>query len=72
MTAYTVNLMEIPYSMVMPIIQWCVDNDIQVEKCVRMLEVWSTKEDIQPEEWELSLSEEQALLFCLRWTRAAT
>lgn len=69
---YCVDLMKIPFNMVMPVIEWCVSNEIQVEQCVHMIEVWSSNEDINPEEWQLNLSDEQALLFCLRWTHATT
>lgn len=67
MSAYTINLLEIPYTLVMPIIEWCVSNDIEVERCIHMLEVWHSKSDLYPPDWELNLEGEQALLFCLRW-----
>lgn len=63
---YTINLLDIPYSKVMPIIEWCVSNNIQIEKCVRMLEGWHDREHIRGM-WELEFEEAEATLFCLRW-----
>ena len=65
--AVTVDLGEMPFQMVMPIIKWCWDNDIEREKCLYWLEIWSKAPPPDDIDWTLTIPDKYATLFILTW-----
>lgn len=71
-TEYYVDLQEYSFELEMPIIQWCLDNNICREQCLDLLQFsadWrmSPRRCLDETNLVLQLDEPQALLFCLKW-----
>ena len=65
--AVTVDLGQLPFQKVMPIIEWCLENNIDKERCIYFLYVWTAKPAPTDVDWTLTIPDKFATMFILRW-----
>lgn len=65
--AVIVDLGELPYYMAIPVIEWCLTNNIDTEKCVSLLETWTTIPCPKDVDWKITMSEKDATMFVLKF-----
>lgn len=64
--AVKVELGHLPYRIAIDIIQWCVDRDIDFEKCQELIHAMGTK-PVHEIEWSLEIPDKYITYFLLKW-----
>ena len=59
-----VDLLTLRYRMAMDIVKFCIDNNIEQEKCAKMM----SKVPLKEVDWVIELSEEDFAYFKLKWS----
>lgn len=63
------DLNTLPYRLVIDIIKWCFDNDIDREKCMMLIDsVGCNPSATKADDWTLEIPEEYTSWFLLRWS----
>lgn len=64
--AVILDLDQLPYQKVLPIIAWCHENGIDQEKCEELIEAWTVAPP--PEiDWKLTIPEKYATILVLKF-----
>lgn len=65
----TVDLTHSDYRLVLPILAWCLENDIDVDHAKLLLERWRSTPPYDKVEplWEVTIPEEYATMFILKF-----
>jgi hypothetical protein len=63
-----VDLGPLPYRMARDIVEWCVNNNSNMEKCARILEAMTVAPCPDDLDWILEIPDKQMTLFLLKWS----
>ena len=61
------DLNQIPFRHVLPIIEWCFKNSINTERCVKLLEVWYSDPPVTNDDWTIDIPEEYMSFVVMKW-----
>ena len=62
-----VDLNQMPYHYVLPIIEWCLKHNIDEGRCIQLLEAWYSKPPKSNDDWTLTIPDKYATMFLLKW-----
>jgi hypothetical protein len=61
------DLNQIPYQKVLPIIEWCLNRNIDLDKCINLLEAWHSYPPKEVNDWTIDIPEEYMSFIVMKW-----
>lgn len=61
------NLNNLPFRKVMPIIEWCFNHDVDRYKCIELITEWHSKFPREDVKWELDIPEQYMSFVVMKW-----
>lgn len=62
----TVDLGPLPYKMAFDMIRWCIEKNIDRDKCIKLLEA-TTISPVPEMDWTVDIPEQYITMFILKW-----
>lgn len=61
------DLNQIPFQKVMPIVEWCFKNNIDLTKCEKLLSIWVSVPPQDYNDWTIDIPEEYMSFVVMKW-----
>lgn len=61
------DLNQIPFQKVLPIVKWCLENKIDFAKCVNLLEAWYSMPPKEVTDWTVDIPDQYISFVIMKW-----